>query len=101
MGVIAVSFTVFFYAKCYVNAIIKYGYCPNYMYIGYGILVQYQIFLCLTLISNSIYTVCHVDLYIKVHQVQIKFWLIMANSANDHSFRHLPFVLVMTYSLTM
>ena len=39
-------------------------------------------------------------LYIKVHQVQIKFWLITANSASDHSFRHPPFVLVMTYSLT-
>ena len=39
-------------------------------------------------------------LYIKVHQVQIKFWLIMANSASDHSFRHLPFILVRTYSLT-
>ena len=48
----------------------------------------------------SIYTVCHVDHYIKVHQVQIKFWLIMANSASNHSFRHLPSVLVMTYSLT-
>ena len=21
----------------------QYGYCPNYMYIGYGMLVQYQI----------------------------------------------------------
>ena len=31
----------------------KYGYCPNHMYIGYGMLVQYQsvIFSCLTLIS--------------------------------------------------
>ena len=31
----------------------KYGYCPGCMYIGYGILVQYQIviFSCLTLIS--------------------------------------------------
>ena len=48
----------------------------------------------------SIYTVCHLDYYVKVHQVQIKFWLIMANSASDHSFRHLPSVLVMTYSLT-
>ena len=47
-----------------------------------------------------VYTVCHVDHYIKVHQVQIKFWLIMANSASDHSIRHPPFVLVMTYSLT-
>ena len=73
------------------------------MYIRYGMLVQYQIvsFLCLTLIPIGIYIVCHVDLYVKVHQVQIKFWLIMANSASDHSFRHLPFVLVMTYSLTM
>ena len=35
----------------------------------------------------SVYTVCHVDHYVKVHQVQIKFWLITANSASDHSFR--------------
>ena len=49
---------------------------------------------------NSVYTVCHVDHYIKVHQVHINFWLITANSASDHSFRHLPSVLVMTYSLT-
>ena len=49
---------------------------------------------------NNVYTVCHIDHYIKVHLVQIKFWLIMANSANDHSFRHPPFILVMTYSLT-
>ena len=64
-------------------------------------LVQYQIvtFSFMSYI-NYIYTVCHVDHYIKVHQVQIKFWLIMANSASDHSFRHLPSVLVMTYSLT-
>ena len=51
---------------------------------------------------NSIYAVCHIDHYVKVHkvhQVQIKFWLITANSASDHSFRHLPFVLVMTYHL--
>ena len=48
---------------------------------------------------NTIYTVCHIDHYIKVHQVQIKFWLITANSASDHSFRHLLFILVMTYSL--
>ena len=68
------------------------------MYIGYGMLVQYQIVIFSYI--NSIYTVCHVDHYVKVHQVQIKFWLIMANSASDHSFRHLPSVLVMTYSLT-
>ena len=49
--------------------------------------------------TNSIYTVCHVGHYIKVHQVHIKFWLIMANSASDHSFRHPPFILVMTYCL--
>ena len=69
------------------------------MYIGYGMLVQYQIviFFCI----YSIYTVCHIDHYVKVHQVQIKFWFIMANSASDHSFRHPPSVLVMTYSLTM
>ena len=54
------------------------------MYIGYGMLVQYQIVI---FYINSIYTVCHIDRYIKVHQVQIKFWPIMANSASDHSFR--------------
>ena len=48
----------------------------------------------------SIYTVCHIDHYVKVHQVQIKFWLIMANSASGHSFRHPLCVLVMTCSLT-
>ena len=52
--------------------------------------------------THSIYIVCHVESYSmsKVHLVQIKFWLIMANSASDHSSRLLPFVLVMTYSLT-
>ena len=70
----------------------------NYMYIRYGMLVQYQIVIFFYI--NSIYTVCHIDHYVKVHQVHIKFWLIMANSASDHSFRHPPFVLVMTYSLT-
>ena len=76
--------------------------CPDYMYIGYGMLVQYQIvsFFMSYINTHSIYIVCHVDLYVKVHQVQIKFWLIMANSASDHSFRHVPFILVMTYSLT-
>ena len=49
--------------------------------------------------THSVYTMCHVDQYVKVHQVQIKFWLIMANSASDHSFRHPPFILVMTYCL--
>ena len=72
---------------------------PNYIYIGYGMLVQYQIVIFSCIIS--IYTVCHIDHYVKVHQVQVKFWLIMANSASGHSFRHLPSVLVMTYSLTM
>ena len=48
----------------------------------------------------SVYAVCHVDHYVEVHQVQIKFWLITANSASDHSFRHPPSVLVMTYRLT-
>ena len=52
---------------------------------------------CHSFFMFYVYTVCHVDHYIKVHQVQIKFWLIMANSASDHSLRHLPFVLVMTY----
>ena len=69
----------------------------NYMHIGYGMLVQYQIVI---FFINNVYTVCHIDHYVKVHQVQIKFWLITANSASDHSFRHPPFVLVMTYSLT-
>ena len=48
----------------------------------------------------NVYTVCHVDHYVKVHQVQVKFWLITANSASGHLFRHPPCVLVMTYSLT-
>ena len=43
--------------------------------------------LSFSFIIISIYTVCHIDHYVKVHQVQIKFWLIMANSASDHSFR--------------
>ena len=58
---------------------------------------KWSFFFCI----NSVYTVCHVDHYVKVHQVQIKFWLITANSASDHSFRHSPSVLVMTYSLTV
>ena len=72
---------------------------PNYIYIG-------VVWYCNTKLSFfffciiSVYTVCHVDHYVKVHQVQIKFWLITANSASDHPFRHLPSVLVMTYSLT-
>ena len=81
----------------------KYGYCPDHMYIGYGMLFQYQIiiFSCLTLIPIALYCMSRrIILYIKVHQVQIKFWLIMANSASGHSFRHLLFILVMTYSLT-
>ena len=53
------------------------------------------------LFFNYGYTVCHIDHYVKVQQVQIKFWLIMANSASGHSFRHPPSILVMTYSLTM
>ena len=65
------------------------------MSIRHGILVQYQIFT----FFNYGYTVCHVDHYVKVHQVQIKFWLIMANSTGGHSFRHPPSILVMTYSL--
>ena len=69
----------------------------NHIYIGYGMVFQYQIVIFFCVIS--IYTVCHVDHYVKVHQVQIKFWLITANSASGHSFRHLPCVLVMTYSL--
>ena len=71
---------------------------PNYMYIGYGMLVQYQIVILSCIII--VYTVCHVDHYVKVHQVQIKFWLFIANSVSDHSFRHPPSILVMTYSLT-
>ena len=73
---------------------------PNYICIGYGMVFQYQK-LSFSLCIISVYTVCHVDHYVKVHQVQIKFWLIMANSASDHSFRHPPCVLVMTCSLTM
>ena len=46
---------------------------------------QYQIVILFYIMS--VYTVCHVDHYVKVHQVQIKFWLITANSASDHSFR--------------
>ena len=73
------------------------------MYIGYGMLVQYQIviFAGLTLLSIAFYTVCHVDLYVKVHQVQIKFgssWqivLVIILSGICHSF------LVMAYSLTV
>ena len=71
---------------------------PNYIYIGYGMVFQYQIVILFYIIS--VYTVCHVDHYVKVHQVQIKFWLIMANSASGHSFSLLPCVLVMTCSLT-
>ena len=62
------------------------------MYIGYGILVQYQMVIFFMFYNNYGYTVCHVDHYIKFHQVQIKFWFIMANSASDHSFGHLPSV---------
>ena len=71
---------------------------PNYIYIGYGMvfITKLSFFFCVI----SIYTVCHVDHYVKVHQFQIKFWLITANSASDHSFRHLLSVLVMTHSLT-
>ena len=72
---------------------------PNYIYIGYGMVFQYQIVIFFYIIS--VYTVCHVDRYVKVHQVQIKIWLIMANCASGHSFRHLPCILVMTCSLTM
>ena len=61
-------------------------------------LVQYQIFTFYVI--NYGYTVCHIGHYIKVHQVQIKFLLIMANSASGHSFKHPSSVLVMTYSLT-
>ena len=86
------------YTVCYVNTGINMG-TANYMYIRYGMLVQVPK-LSFSFIFIA-FTLCvHVDHYIKVHQVHIKFWLIMANSASDHSFRHLPFVLVMTYSLT-
>ena len=52
-----------FYAKCYVNTIYKYGYCPGHMYIGYGMLVQYQIviFLCPYINTHSVYIVCHIE----------------------------------------
>ena len=69
------------------------------MSIGYGMSIQYHIVIFSHI--NYGYTVCHIDHYVKVHQGQIKFWLIMANSASGHSFGHLPSVLVMTYSLTV
>ena len=72
------------------------------MYIRYGYVgsVPNCHFSFYVFFINSIYTVCHVRPLHQGHQVQIKFWLIMANSAGDHLFRHLPSVLVMTYSLT-
>ena len=39
---------------------------PTSIYIGYGLVFQYQI--VILFYSISIYTVCHVDHYIKVHQ---------------------------------
>ena len=86
-----------FYTKLLCKYTLNMG-TPKYMYIGYGMLVQYQIVIFPYI--NYVCTVCHVEYYVKVHQVQIKFWLIMANSASDHSFRHPPSVLVITYSLT-
>ena len=63
-GIIGVKYTIF-YAKCHVNKIYKYGYCPGHMYIGYGMLVQYQIviFLCLYTNTHSVYIVCHIESY--------------------------------------
>ena len=37
--------------------------------------------------------------YTKVHEVHIKFWLIMAHSASGHSFSICHSLMVMTYSL--
>ena len=42
MGTIGVKIH-HFYANCHINQIYKYGYCPGHMYIGYGMLVEYQI----------------------------------------------------------
>ena len=47
---------------CYVNTVLNMG-TPNYMYIGYGMLVQYQIVIFSYI--NYVYTVCHIDHYIK------------------------------------
>ena len=44
---------------------------PNYIYIGYGMVFQYQIVIFFFYII-SVYTVCHVDHHVKVPQVQIK-----------------------------
>ena len=71
---------------------------PQLHMVWYGIVFQYQIVIFFYFIN--VYTVCHVDHHVKVHQVPIKFWLIMAISASGHSFRHPLYVLVMTYSLT-
>ena len=63
---------------------------PKYIYIGYGMLVQYQIVIFSYI--NYVYTVCHVDHYIKVHQVQVKFgssWqivLVIIHSGIRHPF---------------
>ena len=43
----------------------------NYIYIGYGMVFQYQIVI-FPFYNISVYTACHVDHYVKVHQVQIK-----------------------------
>ena len=41
----------------------KYGYCPGHPYIGYVMLVQYQIviFSCPYINTHSVYIVCHVN----------------------------------------
>ena len=98
IGPIGVKYTILC-KKLPCKYIYKYGYPQLHIYIGYGMLVPFQIVIFSCIIS--VYTVCHIDHYVKVHQVQIKFWLIMANSASGHSFRHLPSILVMTYSLTV
>ena len=64
---------------------------PKYMYIGYGMLVQYHIVIFSYI--NYVYAVCHIDHYVKVHQVQINFgssWqivLVIIHSGIRHLFR--------------
>ena len=78
------------YTNCYVNTAIKMGTTQLHVYRAWYVGFSTTIVIFFVLIG--FYTVCHVDHYVKVHPVQIKFWLIMANSASDHSFRHPPSV---------
>ena len=63
---------------------------PNYIYIRYGMVFQYQIVIFFYIIS--VYTVCHVDHHFKVHQVQKNFassWqivLVVIHSGICHAF---------------